>query len=68
MKTLREQMHICKDSGNLIKVDVSKHQYKLIAAGVDFKPVFVPIETINVCLKHKKACDGSVCKEERGIK
>jgi hypothetical protein len=70
MKTLREQIKICRANGNLIDCDVSKLDLYFLPGGL-FLPKeamkFHKTDTVSICIKHKCQCWGGACKVERGI-
>lgn len=68
-KNLRQQMIECKESGNLIEVDVSDEMYFHRMIGLHYVGD-VELEKINVCIEYKCICNGGIpgCREKRGIK
>lgn len=66
MRTLREQMKICKASGNLIECDISKSNLYFLSTSPFVKGDYpVQQDTALICIKHKCQCWGGACKEER---
>jgi hypothetical protein len=66
MRTLREQMKICKANGNLIECDISKMNLYFASNGAFIKQgKFVKQDIALICIKHKCQCWGGACKEER---
>ena len=69
MRTLREQMKICRANGNLIECNISKLDLYFLPDGLFLPKKIKPIKTntIFICVKHKCQCWGGACKEERGV-
>jgi hypothetical protein len=68
-KTLREQIKICKENGNLIECDISKLDLYFMANSPLVKRRVPHLQqmTALICIKHKCQCWGGACKEERGL-
>ena len=63
MRPFRELYLRCKESGNLIEVDISKHLKMMqeVQGVYNLKT----LDIILVCVKYKSQCSSKVCKKER---
>lgn len=68
MKSFRNQCIECKQTGNMIEVDISVLKLTSLPGILSGIKKSMDVKTILVCLKYRSVCSSKVCKEERGMK